>query len=104
MAAERCPCCDSELTAWMNAWHETHGRKCGTCGLNFTDDHLARFRATADARVAEAVKPWREALEKTDARLRSFCTHAKPLCQDCVDDGALPCELLDANRALLGGA
>ena len=61
---ERCPCCDSELTAWMNAWHETHGRKCGTCGLNFTDDQLARFRRTSDARVAEAVKPIWEVLHK----------------------------------------
>ena len=56
MNEERCPVCDlSEMGKRMDGF-----RECPECGAILSVENLARLRATREAELAEAVKPWRE--------------------------------------------
>ena len=71
--AERCPVCRDVLHPTQDGdYMGVSG--CSVChGKLWTPEELALARATAAARVAEAVKPWREALVKTTSLQRWSC-------------------------------
>lgn len=61
MDGERCPVCDlSEMGKRMDGY-----RECPECGAILSVENLARLRATRARLIAEAVKPWREGVERT---------------------------------------
>ena len=91
---EKCPICGAGLLEDSHpAWKQW---RCLSCEVTLTWPQIELARVTRDAAIAEAVRPWREALERTT---------------DAVDEHRLigvansdTRALIESNRALLDKA
>ena len=93
---ERCPVCLTDTKPTARPGSRVGYRRCPACGLEFNPLHFKAAIATRARLIAEAVKPWREALETLVDAKRERCME---ICQPA--DADFDCCVICTNRPCL---